>query len=91
MTLFSTASSFYGIFTQVPKSFNSTRFAGRFLEASWRRCHSFSGCSLSRFVLLLHVIPDRLDDDQISVWSTGCFQTPCANKNLTGLLQVMAK
>ncbi len=31
--------------------------AGRFLEASWRRCHSSSGCSLSQF---LHVIPDRL-------------------------------
>ncbi len=29
--------------------------------------------------------------DQISVWSTGCCQTPCANKNLTGLLQLMAK
>ncbi len=45
---------------------------------------------MSLFVLFLHVIPDRLDD-QISVWSTGCFQTPSANKNLTGLLQLMAK
>ncbi len=26
-----------------------------------------------------------------SVWSTGCCQTPCANKNLTRLLQLMAK
>ncbi len=34
--------------------------AGRFLEASWRRCHSSSGFSLSRFVLFLHVFPDRL-------------------------------
>ncbi len=58
MTLFLTASSFYSIFTQVPKTFN--RFAGRFLEASWRCCHSSSGFSLSQF---LHVTPDRLDDD----------------------------
>ncbi len=36
-----------------------------FFEASWRRCHSSSGFSLSQFVLFLHVIPDRLDDDQI--------------------------
>ncbi len=36
------------------------------LEASWRHCHSSSGFSLSQFVLFLHVIPDRLDDDQIS-------------------------
>ncbi len=27
--------------------------------------HSSSGFSLSQFVLFLHVIPDRLDDDQI--------------------------
>ncbi len=40
-------------------------FAGRSLEASWRCCHSSSGFSLSHFVLFLHVIPDRLDDDQI--------------------------
>ncbi len=33
------------------------------LEASWR--HSSSGFSLSQFVPFLHVIPDRLDDDQI--------------------------
>ncbi len=38
---------------------------GRYLEASWRCCHSSSGFSLSQFVLFLHVIPDRLDDDQI--------------------------
>ncbi len=29
--------------------------------------------------------------DQISVWSTGCWQSPCANKKLTGLLQLMGK
>ncbi len=40
-------------------------FAGSFLEASWRRWHSSSGFSMSQFVLFLHVIPDRLDDDQI--------------------------
>ncbi len=43
----------------------SGSFAGRSLEASWRRCHSSSGFSLSQFVLFLHVIPDRLDDDEI--------------------------
>ncbi len=43
----------------------SGSFAGRFLEAFWRRCHSSSGFSLSQFVLFLHVIPDRLDDDKI--------------------------
>ncbi len=48
----------------MPKTFNSS-FAGRFLEASWRRCHSSSVFSLSQFVLFLHVIPDRLDDDEI--------------------------
>ncbi len=37
----------------------------RFLEASWRRCYNSSGFSLSQFVLFLHVIPDRLDDDEI--------------------------
>ncbi len=41
----------------------SGSIAGRFLEASWRSCHSSSGFSLSQFVLFLHVIPDRLDDD----------------------------
>ncbi len=40
-------------------------FAGSFLEASWRCWHSSSGFSMSQFVLFLHVIPDRLDDDQI--------------------------
>ncbi len=39
--------------------------ANRFLEVSWRRCHSSSGFSLSQFVRFLHVIPDRLDDDEI--------------------------
>ncbi len=42
----------------------SLSFACTFLEASWRRCHSSSGFSLSQFVLFLHVIPDRLDDDE---------------------------
>ncbi len=40
-------------------------FSGRFLEASWRRYHSSSGFSLSLFVLFLHVIPDRLEDEEI--------------------------
>ncbi len=82
-----TASTFYSLFYKSALNLYQYSFAGRFLEASWRRCHSSSGFSLSQF---LHVIPDRLDDDQISVWSSGCFQTPCANTNLTGLLQLMA-
>ncbi len=33
------------------------------------------------YFLFLHAIPDKYDDDdQISVWSTSCSQTPCANK-----------
>jgi len=36
------------------------------------------------FFLFLHVITDRLDDGEIR--GTGCCQTPCACKNLTGLL-----
>ncbi len=68
----------------------SGNFSASSLEASWR--HSSSGFSLSQFVLFLHVIPDRLDDDQVrSLWSTGCRQTLCANKNLTALLLLMAK
>ncbi len=63
----------------------SRKVAGRFLESSWRRWHSSSGFSLSQFVLFLHVIPDRLDDDEI------CCQSPGANKNLTGLLQLNGK
>ncbi len=35
------------------------------MKASWRHFHSSSGFSLSQFVLFLHVIPDRLDDDVI--------------------------
>ncbi len=35
------------------------------LEASWRHYYSSSGYSLCQFVLLLHVIPDRLDDDDV--------------------------
>ncbi len=40
-------------------------FAGRSLEASWRRCHNSSRFHLSQFVLFLHVIPDRLNEDEI--------------------------
>ncbi len=58
---------------QLAHSFSGS-FAGRFREASLRRCHSSSGLSRSQFDLFLHVLPDRLDDDQISVWSTGCCQ-----------------
>ncbi len=90
MALLLKASSFYSIFTRVSKTLNSTvSLLVGFFEASWRCCHNSSGFSLSQFVLLLHVIPDR--HDQISVWSTGCCQTPCADNNLTALLQLMTK
>ncbi len=46
------------------RSFSGS-FAGRSFETSWRRCHSSSGFILSQFALFLHVIPDRLDDDEI--------------------------
>ncbi len=71
----------------------SGSFAGGFLEASWGRCRSSSGFSRSQFVLFLHVIPDRLDDD-------GEIRSLCGalavvrllmQTNITGLLQLMAK
>ncbi len=43
----------------------SRSFAARSLEASWIHYHSSSGFSLSQFILFLHVIPDRLDDDEM--------------------------
>lgn len=71
------------------------QYAGRFLEASWRHCHSSSGFSLSQFVLFLHVIPEELendDDDGIRSLS-GALAAVRQNKNgwITGLLQSMAK
>ncbi len=60
-----------------------------FLEASWRRCHSSSGFSLSQFVLFLHVIPDRL---MMMIRSDLCvLSDSLCKRNLTGLLQLMAK
>ncbi len=54
------ASSFYSIFTPVPKTFNGTVALNVGLLK-----HSLFMLSLSQFVLFLHVIPDRLDEDQI--------------------------
>ncbi len=48
------------MFTQVPNTF--ILLVSRSLEASWRRCHSSSGFSLSQFVLFLHVMDDDDDD-----------------------------
>ncbi len=57
-----------------------------FPEASWRRCHTSSGFTLSRFVLFLHVIPDRLDDDQIrSLCGARAVAKLPSSKNLTGM------
>ncbi len=56
---------------------------------SWPKSQCELGFSLSLFSVF-HVIQGRLNDVEISVWSTGCCQTPCANTNLTGLLQLMA-
>ncbi len=61
-------SYFYPLLQCVSRKYQFTfpnSFAGRILEASWRRCHSSSGFSPSQFVLFLHVIPDRLDDGEI--------------------------
>ncbi len=44
--------------------------------------HSSSGFSVSQFLLFLHVVPDRLDEDQI--------RSLCGVQNLTALLQLMA-
>ncbi len=64
MTLFLTASSFYSIFTQVPKTVNSTvALQVGFLKHL--RDIATVLLSLSQFVLFLHAIPDRLDDDHI--------------------------
>ncbi len=61
--LFLTASSFYNIFTQVAKTFISTLvWQGGFLK---HLGDSSSGFSL---FLFLHVIPDRLGDDD-EIWS----------------------
>ncbi len=61
-------------------------FAGRFLEASWRRCHSSSGFSLSS----CH--SRQTDDDQIrSMRGALAVFRLFVQTNLTGLLQLMAK
>ncbi len=65
-------------------------FAGRFREASWRRCHSSSGFSLSQFVLFLHVIPDRLMMIR-SLCGALAVVRLLVQTNLTGLLQLTAK
>ncbi len=70
----------------------SGSFAGRFLEASWGSYHSSSGFSLSQFVLFLHVIPDRLDDDQIrSLCGAMAVVRLLMQTKITALLQLMAK
>ncbi len=52
------------------KTLNSAGALQEVSWASWRRWHSSSGSSLSRFVLFLHLsFQDDDDDDQISVWS----------------------
>ncbi len=55
-------------------------FSDRFLEASWRHCHSSSGFRLFQLVLFLHV------------WSTGCCQTPHAKKKKSHwIIKIYAK
>ncbi len=76
---------FDSIFTQVPKSFNSTVA----LQVCFLKhlgdvvLHSSSGISLS-VCSVSSFIPDRLDDDEIRFLCG-------ANKNLTELLQLTAK
>ncbi len=92
MTLFLTASSFCSIFTQVSKTFNSTvalqvGLLKHLGDVATVPLVLVSVCCVSS----CHSRQTGWWSDQISVWSTGCCQTPCANKNLTGLLQLMAK
>ncbi len=75
MTLFLTASSFYSIFTQVPKTLNSTVA----LQVGFlKRLETQFFWIESQFVLFLHVIPDRL----MMIRSDLCVE----HKNLTGLI-----
>ncbi len=76
MTLFLTASSFYSIFTQVPKTFNST--VG-FLKRLGDTVLLDLVC-LSLFCFFMSLQTDWW-------WSDLCVE----HKNLTGLLQLMAK
>ncbi len=90
MALFLKASSFYSIFTRVSKTLNGTV---ALLVGFLKHLGDIATVLLDLVCLslFLHVTPDRLDDDQISVWSTGCCQTPCADNNLTAALQLMTK
>ncbi len=66
MALFLKASSFYSIFTPVSKTLNSTvALQVGFLKHLGDVATVLLDLVLSQFVLFLHVIPDRLDDDQI--------------------------
>jgi len=62
--------------------------AGFFKRLFWR-----SGFILSQFFSVSSC--DHIKTpwwwEQISVWSTGCCQTTCSYKHLTGLLQLLAK
>ncbi len=89
MTLYLTASSFYSIFTQVPKTLSSTEalqegFLKSLGDVATVLLDLFC---LSFFCFFMSFQTDWWWSDQIS----GCCQTPCANKNLTGVLKWMAK
>ncbi len=84
MTLFLTASSFYSIFTQVPKTLNSTvalqvGFLKTLPRFFW--IESVSVCCVSSCY-------SRQTDDQIR---SLCGALAVFRQNLTGLLQLMAK
>ncbi len=76
MALFLTASSFYSIFTQVPKTFKSTVA----LQVGFLKHLGDVATVLLDLVCLSFFMSFQTDwmmirSDQISVWSTGCCQT----------------
>ncbi len=85
MTLFLTASSFYSIFTQVPKTFNSTvALQVAFLKhLGYVVLHSSSGFSLSLFCFFMSFQTDWMmmirSDLSVENWLL-------SDKNLTGLI-----
>ncbi len=93
MTLFLKESSFNSIFTQVSKTLNSTvaLLVGFLKHLGDVVTVLLDLVCLSLFCYFMSFQRDWWWSDQISVWSTGCCQTPCADNNLTALLQLMTK
>ncbi len=93
MTLLLTTSSFYSIFTQVPKTFNWTVALQVDLLKHLGNVATvllYLVC-LSLFCFFMSFQTDwKMMRSDICVEDC-CCQTPGANKNISGLLQLMAK